>query len=180
MLEAAVADTPDLSLDDRELRREGPPTRRYLASLHAELPDRPLCLLLGEDAFAGFPGWRDPERILTWPISPYCSVPGTPGPTPRRYARCSTATARATLDRAQSARSSVRSPSWRSHPATSRRRVGRSQHRFPGPAGGGRAGHRQGCTAEEPVGIPRPERATGGLGQRWFMIQTLFRTQACR
>lgn len=65
MLEAALTGRVDLVVDDRELRREGPSfTVDTLQSLRAALPGRPLCLLLGADAFAGFAGWRDPEGIL--------------------------------------------------------------------------------------------------------------------
>ena len=65
MLEAATAGQLRLRVDDRELRREGPSyTVDTLRSLHADIPDRSLCLLLGEDAFAGFPAWRAPAEIL--------------------------------------------------------------------------------------------------------------------
>lgn len=65
MLEAATAGQPRLQIDDRELRREGPSyTVDTLRSLCAEMPDTGLCLLLGEDAFAGFPAWRAPAEIL--------------------------------------------------------------------------------------------------------------------
>ncbi|MDJ0738313.1 MAG: nicotinate-nucleotide adenylyltransferase [Gammaproteobacteria bacterium] len=65
MLEAAVADHDILRVDDRELRRDGPSyTVDTLRSLRDELPDTPLCLLLGEDAFAGFPAWHAPDEIL--------------------------------------------------------------------------------------------------------------------
>ncbi|MCB1774064.1 MAG: nicotinate-nucleotide adenylyltransferase [Gammaproteobacteria bacterium] len=65
MLQAATAGHRMLVADDTELRRDGPSyTVDTLRSLHAELPGRDLCLLLGDDAFAGFPGWREPETIL--------------------------------------------------------------------------------------------------------------------
>ena len=65
MLEAATAGQPRLRIDDRELRREGASyTVDTLRSLHTQMPERPLCLLLGEDAFAGFPTWRAPAEIL--------------------------------------------------------------------------------------------------------------------
>jgi nicotinate-nucleotide adenylyltransferase len=35
-----------------------------LASLRAEIGDRPLCLALGMDALAGLDSWHRPERIL--------------------------------------------------------------------------------------------------------------------
>ena len=65
MLEAVTKDHAGLRVDDRELRRDGPSyTIDTLRSLGAELPGRTLCLLLGEDAFAGFPAWRAPAEIL--------------------------------------------------------------------------------------------------------------------
>jgi nicotinate-nucleotide adenylyltransferase len=65
MLEAAVSGRTDLVCDNREMQRRGPSyTVDTLRSLHQEMPDASLCLLLGDDAFAGFAGWRDPEGIL--------------------------------------------------------------------------------------------------------------------
>jgi len=65
MLQAAVAGRTDLICDDRELRRRGPSyTVQTLESLRRDLPGNSLCLLLGDDAFNGFAGWRDPLGIL--------------------------------------------------------------------------------------------------------------------
>ena len=65
MLEAAVQGRPMLRVDARELRREGPSyTVDTLRELREQIPDRPLCLLLGADAFNGFPRWHRPEAIL--------------------------------------------------------------------------------------------------------------------
>ena len=65
MLQAALAGRHDLVADGRELERPGPSyTIDTLRSLHHELPQARLCLLLGDDAFDGFAGWRDPEGIL--------------------------------------------------------------------------------------------------------------------
>ncbi|AHF02577.1 nicotinic acid mononucleotide adenylyltransferase [Marichromatium purpuratum 984] len=66
MLEAAIADEPRFMVDARELERPG---RSYsydtLASLRAELgAQRPLCLLVGADAFAAFLRWHRPQEIL--------------------------------------------------------------------------------------------------------------------
>ena len=65
MLEAAVAGEPGLAVDTRELERAGPSYMvDTLASLRTELgPARPLCLLLGTDAFAGLDRWHDWRRI---------------------------------------------------------------------------------------------------------------------
>lgn len=65
MLQAALADEPRFVADDRELRRGG---RSYtldtLRSLREELGDeRPLCLLLGGDAFNGLLSWHEPEQV---------------------------------------------------------------------------------------------------------------------
>jgi nicotinate-nucleotide adenylyltransferase len=65
MLDAAVADTPPLGVDDRELRRaRGSYTVETLAELRGELPGRPLCLILGMDAFAGLEGWQRWREII--------------------------------------------------------------------------------------------------------------------
>jgi nicotinate-nucleotide adenylyltransferase len=65
MLEAAVGGRDELVVDDCEVRRGGPSfTIDTLRSLHERLPGGSLCLLLGSDAFAGFPGWRAPYEIL--------------------------------------------------------------------------------------------------------------------
>lgn len=65
MLLCALAERPDMVADDREIRRAG---RSYmvdtLESLHAELPGKALCLMLGGDALNGFASWRAPQRIL--------------------------------------------------------------------------------------------------------------------
>ena len=59
MLEAALEGLPGFRVDARELRRPG---LSYmvdtLASLRDEVGDRPLCLLLGLDAFLGLPTWH--------------------------------------------------------------------------------------------------------------------------
>jgi nicotinate-nucleotide adenylyltransferase len=65
MLQAALAGRDDLVADGRELQRAGPSyTIDTLRSLRRELPRARLCLLLGDDAFGGFAGWRNPEGIL--------------------------------------------------------------------------------------------------------------------
>jgi nicotinate-nucleotide adenylyltransferase len=65
MLEAAVTETPGLVVDPREIERSGPSfTVDTLRSLREELPGNSLCLLLGGDAFNGFPGWHRPGEIL--------------------------------------------------------------------------------------------------------------------
>lgn len=65
MLRAAIADQPGFVVDERELRRRGDSYMvDTLASLRAESGERPICLLLGSDAFSAFLQWREPSRIL--------------------------------------------------------------------------------------------------------------------
>jgi nicotinate-nucleotide adenylyltransferase len=65
MLQAAVAKEPNLKIDERELERSG---KSYslltLQSLRAELGEIPICLIIGQDAFQGFPNWHKPDEIL--------------------------------------------------------------------------------------------------------------------
>lgn len=59
MLEAAIREVPGFRVDDRELRRAGPSYMvDTLQSLRDELGARPLCLILGFDAFMGLPTWH--------------------------------------------------------------------------------------------------------------------------
>jgi nicotinate-nucleotide adenylyltransferase len=64
-IRSAIAQTPGLTLDACELERAAP---SYMADtlrlLRERLPDTPLCLILGMDAYAGFLQWREPERVL--------------------------------------------------------------------------------------------------------------------
>ncbi|MFO0227268.1 MAG: nicotinate-nicotinamide nucleotide adenylyltransferase, partial [Gammaproteobacteria bacterium] len=65
MVRAAIADQPGFVVDDREMRRAGASfTIDTLEELRAELPGRPLCLVLGMDAFLGFTRWRRWQDIL--------------------------------------------------------------------------------------------------------------------
>lgn len=66
MVEAAISGQAGFVLDDRELRRPGGSySYETLASVRAELgASRPLCLLVGGDAFAGFLEWHRPDDIL--------------------------------------------------------------------------------------------------------------------
>lgn len=65
MVQAAVADQPGFTVDDRELRRDGPSyTVTTLRELRAEAPDRSLCLIIGMDAFLGLPEWYEWREIL--------------------------------------------------------------------------------------------------------------------
>jgi nicotinate-nucleotide adenylyltransferase len=65
MLRAAASEQPGFVVDDRELRREGPSyTVTTLRELRAEAPERPLCLIVGMDAFLGLPGWHEWRALL--------------------------------------------------------------------------------------------------------------------
>lgn len=65
MITAAIASEPGFVADDRELLREGKSyTVDTLKSLREEFSDVPLLLMLGSDAFRGFPAWYKPEEIL--------------------------------------------------------------------------------------------------------------------
>jgi nicotinate-nucleotide adenylyltransferase len=65
MVQCAIASEPTLQIDDREIRRKG---QSYmidtLSELRQEMPQTPLCLLLGIDAFLGFPSWYRWKDIL--------------------------------------------------------------------------------------------------------------------
>ncbi len=65
MVKCAVANEPALFADPREINRKGP---SYfidtLLELRAEIPDTPFCLLIGIDAFLGFPSWHRWKEIL--------------------------------------------------------------------------------------------------------------------
>ena len=59
MLELALEEQAGLRIDARELERPGPSYMvDTLTSLRDELPETPLCLLLGSDAFLGLPSWH--------------------------------------------------------------------------------------------------------------------------
>lgn len=65
LLRAAIEREPRFTADDRELRRDGPSwTVDTLGELRAEFPGRPLCLVVGMDAFLGLEQWHRWERIL--------------------------------------------------------------------------------------------------------------------
>ena len=64
-LERAVERRPGLAVSRVELSRPGPSyTADTMEALAAEQPGAELWFLLGADQLAGFPGWREPERIL--------------------------------------------------------------------------------------------------------------------
>lgn len=65
MLKAALADQARFLVDERELGKTTPCyTVETLTGLRAEFPDDALYLLVGMDAFLGFPSWRDWRRLF--------------------------------------------------------------------------------------------------------------------
>ena len=65
MVRAAIADQPGFAVDDREVRRDGPSYMVLtLRELRAEAPARPLCLVVGMDAFLGLPQWYEWREVL--------------------------------------------------------------------------------------------------------------------
>lgn len=56
---AAVANQPGFVVDDREVRRAGPSySVLTLSELRGEMPDVPMCLIVGMDAFLGIDQWH--------------------------------------------------------------------------------------------------------------------------
>jgi nicotinate-nucleotide adenylyltransferase len=65
MVETAIASQQGFVADDRELQRAGPSyTVDTLRELRGIFADQPLCLMMGMDAFSGFPDWHEPDEIL--------------------------------------------------------------------------------------------------------------------
>jgi nicotinate-nucleotide adenylyltransferase len=65
MLQAAIKGLPGFSIDTRELEREGKSyTVETLRSLRNEMETKPICLLIGSDAFQQFHTWHKPDEIL--------------------------------------------------------------------------------------------------------------------
>ncbi len=65
MVECAIQDEPSLIADAREIRRENPSYMiDTLLEMRAEMPNTPLCLMVGIDAFLGFSGWYRWKDIL--------------------------------------------------------------------------------------------------------------------
>lgn len=65
MVEKAIESESTLIADAREIRRQGPSyTIDTIREMNAEMPNTPLCLLIGIDAFLGFLSWDRWEEIL--------------------------------------------------------------------------------------------------------------------
>lgn len=66
MLELVAGDHAELSIDKRELEREGPSWMvDTLSSLRDELGDMPLCLILGVDAFNQIDSWHEWQKLIS-------------------------------------------------------------------------------------------------------------------
>jgi nicotinate-nucleotide adenylyltransferase len=64
LLELAIADQTALTIDDRELRRDGPSFMvDTLRSIREDVADQPVCLVLGMDAFSGLESWHQWQAI---------------------------------------------------------------------------------------------------------------------
>jgi nicotinate-nucleotide adenylyltransferase len=80
MVRLATASNSHFLVDDREVRREGPSyTVETLDELHAE-GHRELVLVLGTDALADLPNWREPARICELATLAVAAKPGSPPP----------------------------------------------------------------------------------------------------
>lgn len=65
LLQAAIADVPYLRVDQRELERSGPSyTVDTLIDLRQELPDSPLCLMIGMDSLLNLPKWHRWQELI--------------------------------------------------------------------------------------------------------------------
>lgn len=65
MLELALAPYPDLTVDEREVRREGPSYMvETLTSIRTEVGDRPILLCLGQDAANDLNRWHKWRELL--------------------------------------------------------------------------------------------------------------------
>jgi nicotinate-nucleotide adenylyltransferase len=65
MLRLALQGVAGMTIDERELRRDGPSFMAdTLRSLRDEVGARPLVLLLGLDAFLGLPSWHEWHSII--------------------------------------------------------------------------------------------------------------------
>jgi nicotinate-nucleotide adenylyltransferase len=65
MVELAIAGHPGLEVDTREIQRRGRSyTVETLEELRSEAPSRGLALIVGADAFLGFPTWRRWQELF--------------------------------------------------------------------------------------------------------------------
>ncbi len=65
MTKRAIATESALKIDDCEIKRKGPSyTINTLLELRKKAPQVPFCILIGIDAFLGFPSWHRWQEIL--------------------------------------------------------------------------------------------------------------------
>lgn len=65
MVRTAIAGQEKFTVDDREIRRQGPSYMvDTLASLKQDFKDEPLCLILGTDAFNGLEHWYQWQKVF--------------------------------------------------------------------------------------------------------------------
>jgi nicotinate-nucleotide adenylyltransferase len=75
---AIAEDRERFAVSDLEARRPGPSyTVDTLAELHDLEPESELFLIVGGDIALGFPGWREPERVLSMATLAVAARPGT-------------------------------------------------------------------------------------------------------
>jgi len=81
MLQLALEDLEGMSVDQRELHRGGPSYMvDTLTSLREELGERPICLIVGMDAFAGIHRWHRWRELLRLAHLVVASRPGAEVP----------------------------------------------------------------------------------------------------
>lgn len=79
MLECALAGQERLVIDRRELERDGPSyTVDTLTALRREHPDRPLAMVVGEDAFASLTQWHRWSELTELAHLVVMTRPGAP------------------------------------------------------------------------------------------------------
>lgn len=82
MVKAAITGQPGFMIDDREMRRQGPSySVDTLRELRSELPDTPLCMIVGMDAFLSLPTWHQWRDLLTLTHLVVAHRPGWKAPT---------------------------------------------------------------------------------------------------
>jgi len=107
MVRLACAEFSGFTVDDRELRRPGPSyAADTLDSLRTEIGDRPLCYLMGADAFRYFESWHEWERIPDLAHLVVMQRPGTtlPSSSLPEWARLRLTEQRSDLERAPAGR----------------------------------------------------------------------------
>jgi len=78
MLRLAAEDNPEFEVSDLEVARPGPSyTGETLASIRVEHKDAEIFFIMGEDALADLPNWRDPDRILELAMLAVARRPGS-------------------------------------------------------------------------------------------------------